>query len=120
MSSCRRRGSGGVRPNRYTILLHKRRYARRTCFFDECDLFADLDLAIIGAIEELSQSTRTRGLVRDQFETNFFGPVNIVKTVLPSFRARKQGHIILLTAISTVTEHLFGRAYSNHILQLVT
>ncbi|KAI9711178.1 MAG: hypothetical protein M1820_002165 [Bogoriella megaspora] len=56
--------------------------------------------AVIGAVEELSQNIRTQGLIRDQFETNFFGPVNIVKAILPTFRARKQGHVLLLTAIT--------------------
>ncbi|KAI9658078.1 MAG: hypothetical protein M1821_002738 [Bathelium mastoideum] len=63
-------------------------------------LFCCTSEAVVGSIEELSQSPRTLGLVRDQFETNFFGQVNVIKTVLPTFRARKQGHILLLTAIT--------------------
>ncbi|TKA70069.1 hypothetical protein B0A49_05682 [Cryomyces minteri] len=63
-------------------------------------LFVCTSEAIVGTIEELSQSPRTLTLVRDQFETNFFGPVNVIKAILPAFRAKKQGHIILLTAIT--------------------
>ncbi len=57
--------------------------------------------ALIGTIEELAQSPRAQTLVRDQFTTNFFGPINIIKAVLPSFRECKNGHIILVTGIST-------------------
>jgi len=31
---------------------------------------------------------------RAQFETNFFGPIRVIKTVLPSMRPRKAGTII--------------------------
>lgn len=39
-------------------------------------------------------------VMREQFESNFFANVNIIKAVLPSMRARKNGHIIMLTGIS--------------------
>ncbi|KAL8817415.1 MAG: hypothetical protein Q9223_003748 [Gallowayella weberi] len=56
--------------------------------------------AIVGAVEELGASSRTSALVRDQFETNYFGHVNIIKAALPSMRAKHSGHIILLSGIS--------------------
>jgi NAD(P)-dependent dehydrogenase (short-subunit alcohol dehydrogenase family) len=56
--------------------------------------------ALIGSIEELSQSARALSLVRDQFETNFFAPVNLVKAVLPGMRERRDGHIVAITGIS--------------------
>ena len=59
-------------------------------------------------MEELSSSTQTLTLVRDQFETNFFGPVNIIKTILPRFRERRSGHIIILTGISECISSLLG------------
>jgi NAD(P)-dependent dehydrogenase (short-subunit alcohol dehydrogenase family) len=43
-------------------------------------------------------------LVREQFETNFFGPINIIKAALPVMRERKSGHIINLTGISELLE----------------
>lgn len=55
---------------------------------------------VVGTVEELSQNSRTLGLVTDQFETVFFGPVNIIKATLPAFRSKKNGHIMLLTAIT--------------------
>ena len=39
--------------------------------------------------------------MRDQFETNFFGPVNVIKAMLPKMRMRGSGHIIVLGSIST-------------------
>ena len=59
-----------------------------------------VEAAVIGTVEELAASPSTLTLVRDQFETNFFGPVNIIKAVLPAMRERKSGHIIALTGIS--------------------
>ncbi|KAK3056088.1 hypothetical protein LTR09_003324 [Extremus antarcticus] len=55
---------------------------------------------VVGTVEELSQSARTLTLVHDVWETNFFGPVNIIKATLPIFRSKKNGHIVLLTAIT--------------------
>ena len=56
--------------------------------------------AIVGTVEELAASRRTLTLVRDQVETNFFGPINMIKAALPSMRERRSGHIMVLTAIS--------------------
>jgi len=56
--------------------------------------------AVIGTVEELAASQRTLTLVRDQFETNFFGNVNIIKAVLPAMREKKTGHLMVLTGIS--------------------
>lgn len=63
-------------------------------------LFCCTSEAVVGAVEELGQSSRTLTLNRDQFESNFFGPVNIIKAMLPTFRAKKNGHIVILTAIT--------------------
>src|SRR2546423_162036 len=56
--------------------------------------------AIIGAVEELSTSQRNQNLVRDQFETNFFGPMNIMRAALPDMRAKANGHFIILGGIT--------------------
>nr|POF17771.1 retinol dehydrogenase 8 [Quercus suber] len=52
---------------------------------------------ILGTVEELSPH---RSLTISQFETNFFGPVNMIKATLPIFRAKKNGHIVVLSAIT--------------------
>jgi NAD(P)-dependent dehydrogenase (short-subunit alcohol dehydrogenase family) len=51
-------------------------------------------------VEELAASARAMTLVRDQFERNFFGPMNMIKEVLPDMRANTNGHIILLAGIT--------------------
>lgn len=56
--------------------------------------------AVIGAVEELAQSSRTISLVDEIFEINFFANVNIIKSVLPIMRERKNGHIMVITGIS--------------------
>ncbi|KAK4580180.1 hypothetical protein LTR86_000383 [Recurvomyces mirabilis] len=63
-------------------------------------LFCCHSEVVVGTVEELSQSSRCLTLVHDQFETNFFGPVNIIKAALPIFRSKKNGHIVMLTAIT--------------------
>ncbi|EMF15543.1 NAD(P)-binding protein [Sphaerulina musiva SO2202] len=73
------------------------------CFGRIDILFCCHSEIVVGTVEELSQSPRTLSLVKDQFETNFFGPVNIIKATLPIFRQKKNGHILLMTA---VTGHL--------------
>lgn len=60
-----------------------------------------LRLAVVGTVEELAASPRTLNLIRDQFETNYFGPVNIIKAALPHMRRQKSGHIMVLSGIST-------------------
>ncbi|EME47679.1 hypothetical protein DOTSEDRAFT_69587 [Dothistroma septosporum NZE10] len=70
------------------------------CFGRVDVLFCCQSEVVVGTVEELSQSPRTLSLVKDQFETNFFGPVNIIRATLPVFRSKKNGHIVLLTAIT--------------------
>ncbi|KAK7432475.1 hypothetical protein QQZ08_001040 [Neonectria magnoliae] len=69
------------------------------------ELFGRIDIllcckseAVIGTVEELSTTTFTQNLVRDQFETIFFSQVNFIKAALPHLRAQHTGHIIVLTS----------------------
>ena len=48
----------------------------------------------LAAVEEGEDSA-----VRDMFETNFFGLVELTKAVLPGMRARKSGHIVNISSI---------------------
>ncbi|KAK9455591.1 hypothetical protein V1511DRAFT_498203 [Dipodascopsis uninucleata] len=50
---------------------------------------------VIGAIEEV-----TEWQFREQLETVFYGPCNIISTVLPYMREQMTGHIICVTGIS--------------------
>ncbi|KAJ5570199.1 uncharacterized protein N7459_009629 [Penicillium hispanicum] len=56
--------------------------------------------ALVGTVEELSASQQTLNLVRDQFEVNYFGPLNIIKAVLPHMRREYSGHIMILSGIT--------------------
>ncbi|CAG8018960.1 unnamed protein product [Penicillium salamii] len=59
--------------------------------------------ALIGTVEELAASTQTQNLVRDQFEVNYFGPLNIIKAALPHMRRERSGHVMI---ISGITAHI--------------
>ena len=61
--------------------------------------YADRTLAVVGTVEELSTTAATQNLVRDQFETLFFGQVNFIKVTLPLLRERHNGHLMILTGI---------------------
>jgi short chain dehydrogenase len=63
-------------------------------------LFCCTSQAIIGTVEEMGASNRTQALVRDQFETTFFGPMNIIKATLPHMREQKIGHMVVLGGIT--------------------
>jgi len=63
-------------------------------------LLCNTSQAIIGTVEELAASARTQTLVRDQFATNFFGPMNVVRAALPEMRSKANGHIIILGGIA--------------------
>ncbi|KAL8687270.1 MAG: hypothetical protein Q9218_006509 [Villophora microphyllina] len=56
--------------------------------------------AIVGTVEELGASSRTSALIRDQFETNYFGQVNMIKAALPTMREKRTGHVSLAYEIA--------------------
>lgn len=49
---------------------------------------------LLGAVEEASASE-----VRRLYETNVFGLLNVTRAVLPSMRARRQGHVINISSL---------------------
>ncbi|HEV7621906.1 MAG TPA: oxidoreductase [Flavisolibacter sp.] len=49
----------------------------------------------VGSIEEFSMKE-----IRDQMETNFFGPIAITKEVLPIMRKQNSGHIVQISSQS--------------------
>jgi short-subunit dehydrogenase len=52
-------------------------------------------VGITGALEEIPMEE-----IRNNFETNFFGPIQIIKKVLPHMRQQKSGLIINITSIA--------------------
>jgi NAD(P)-dependent dehydrogenase (short-subunit alcohol dehydrogenase family) len=55
---------------------------------------------LIGAIEECSDEQ-----IRRNFETNFFGTLNVIRAVLPIMRAQKSGHIINMSAAAAISNY---------------
>lgn len=52
-------------------------------------------VGITGPIEEIPSQE-----IKNNFETNFFGPIEVIKAVLPQMRAQKSGLIINITSIA--------------------
>ncbi len=50
---------------------------------------------ITGPIEEIPEAE-----IKNNFETNFFGPINVIKAVLPQMRKQNSGLIINITSIA--------------------
>ncbi|WP_250432603.1 SDR family oxidoreductase [Hanstruepera flava] len=50
---------------------------------------------ITGPIEEIPEAE-----IKNNFETNFFGPINVIKAVLPHMRKQQSGLIINVTSIA--------------------
>lgn len=49
---------------------------------------------LLGAIEEVSDRQ-----IRDQFETNFFGLLNVTRAVIPTFKKQNSGHILNISSL---------------------
>ncbi len=55
---------------------------------------------LIGAVEECSDEQ-----IRRNFETNFFGPMNVVRAALPLLRAQKSGCIVNISAAAAIANY---------------
>jgi short-subunit dehydrogenase len=58
-------------------------------------LINNAGIGITGPIEEIPSQE-----IKNNFETNFFGPIEVMKAVLPQMRAQKSGLIINITSIA--------------------
>ncbi len=58
-------------------------------------LINNAGVGITGPLEEIPMAE-----IRNQFEVNFFGPIAVIKAVLPIMRAQKAGLIINITSIA--------------------
>ena len=72
---------------------------------------------ITGPIEEIPDAE-----LKKNFETNFFGPINVIKAVLPTMRAQKSGLIINITSIAGYMGLPYRGVYSasKGALELIT
>jgi NAD(P)-dependent dehydrogenase (short-subunit alcohol dehydrogenase family) len=53
---------------------------------------------LLGALEEVSEEE-----MRHQMDTNFHGPLRLIRAVLPHFRERRAGHIVNISSIAGFT-----------------
>lgn len=58
---------------------------------------------LFGPLEEFEE-----GDLRRQLETNFFGAVNLVRSVLPHLRRERSRHMILISSLEGITPLLAG------------
>ena len=58
-------------------------------------LINNAGVGITGPIEEIPENE-----IKNNFETNFFGPINVIKAVLPQMRKQNDGLIINVTSIA--------------------
>ena len=58
-------------------------------------LINNAGVGITGPLEEIPMEE-----IKNNFETNFFGPIDVMKAVLPQMRAQKYGLIINITSIA--------------------
>jgi len=70
-------------------------------------LINNAGVGITGPIEEIPEEE-----IKNNFETNFFGPINIIKTVLPHMRKHSSGVIINITSIAGYMGLPFRGVYS--------
>jgi short-subunit dehydrogenase len=80
-------------------------------------LINNAGVGITGALEEIPTSE-----IENQFQTNFFGPIAVIKAVLPNMRMQKSGLIINVTSIAGFMGLPFRSLYSasKGALQLLT
>jgi NAD(P)-dependent dehydrogenase (short-subunit alcohol dehydrogenase family) len=60
-----------------------------------------------GYFEEISDAQ-----CRAQMETNFFGPLNVTRAVLPVMRRQRRGHVITITSAAGIIGQEFCAAYA--------
>lgn len=70
-------------------------------------LINNAGVGILGPLEEIPSDA-----LRAHFETNLFGPIEVMKAVLPQMRAQKSGLIINITSIAGYMGLPFRGAYS--------
>lgn len=85
----------------------------KAAFQASLDHFGKVDFVVnnaghglLGAFEELSDEQ-----VREVFETNFFGPLRILRTALPHLRSQRSGRLVFLSAAAAISNYPGLSAY---------
>src|SRR5919201_5423483 len=58
---------------------------------------------LFGALEELSETQ-----IRAEFETNFFGSLNVIRAALPGLRSQRSGHIVQISSLDGIAPAAAG------------
>jgi len=62
---------------------------------------------VAGYFEEISPAQ-----LRQQMETNFFGPLNVTRAILPVMRKQRSGHVVTMSSTAGLVGQEFVAAYS--------
>lgn len=55
---------------------------------------------LLGAVEECTEEQ-----IRRNFETNFFGPLHVIRAVLPLLRGQRSGHLLNISAAAAISNY---------------
>ena len=58
---------------------------------------------LFGALEELSDTQ-----LRNEFETNFFGSLNVIRSALPVLRRQRSGHVVQISSLDGIAPAVAG------------
>ena len=70
-------------------------------------LINNAGVGITGPLEEIPENE-----IENNFKTNFFGPINVIKCILPKMRSKSQGLIINITSVAAYVGTPYRSIYS--------